>query len=570
MSNEQNNQSIKTPVIHFWERVIVILLGCGFATGILSVAWGPYGELRSIKVAVFLLGMLALILCAGLWNIGIRGLFKRRSLFFFGWYIVGVVSLVVLLYVFEGWRGKRAWNSLVKEVAAGGETLDCASIFPKSVPENKNLLYAPEAAKYFFSNEPHSRETFYDFHHEFHSHSNWVYGTYTDFKRWDESLKRMRNPLFPQNTERSNISLPSQTGTDVNDIQYAKNVLGHLKYFDPIFSSLKAATDRTEAQLPLNPGEGWFAQTNTHHRLALRTLVQVLNLHASAQLALNQSDEAFNDMMLSFRLADALSREPFFFSWKMKSQLHFYILQPLWEGINRHAWTESQLASFQKYLKNPDIYIDLKTALRNESILYIDLANRLQALDTSIDDIKWVLYFYPKGWLYLDRVWLYRFYQRYAHASKMDPLGKTIRVHNEFKEIDDPFVVTFVLPKMLATYEEILFSVTWNKILFHLANTACALEQYRHKNGNFPQTLQELLPAYLTSIPSDLISKQSLVYKRVKDGSYLLYSVGWNQIDEGGNPPVFINNKNYHGLEAFSADIEKGDWPWAGKTPSKP
>jgi hypothetical protein len=304
--------------------------------------------------------------------------------------------------------------------------------------------------------------------------------------------------------------------------------------------------------------------------LALRTLPQVLSLHASAQLALTQSDEACSDILFLFRLADALSQEPFFFSWKINMQLRFYALQPLWEGLNRHAWTESQLTSFRKHLKSPDINNELKTVLRNEIILYIDLANRLQALDNSVDDFKWVMYFYPKGWLYLDRVWLYRFYQRHTNASTVDSLEKTIRIHDELREIDDPFIATFILPKMAATYEDILFSSAWNQIVCRLAETACALEQYRQKSGGLPKTLQELIPAYLTAIPADLTAKNSLVYKRNEDGSYLLYSVGWNQIDEGGKPPAFTFEKYFHGLETLNADLEKGDWPWMGIIPSKP
>ena len=62
---------------------------------------------------------------------------------------------------------------------------------------------------------------------------------------------------------------------------------------------------------------------------------------------------------------------------------------------------------------------------------------------------------------------------------------------------------------------------------------AIALAAYRGDAGRYPVRLDDLAPRYLPTIPGDLFSGQPLVYRPAEAG-YLLYSVGVNEIDEGG------------------------------------
>ena len=69
-----------------------------------------------------------------------------------------------------------------------------------------------------------------------------------------------------------------------------------------------------------------------------------------------------------------------------------------------------------------------------------------------------------------------------------------------------------------------------------LAMTAIALEQFRAAHGNqYPATLAELTPAYLTAAPQDPFDGQPLRYRKQASG-YVLYSVGQDLKDNGGKP----------------------------------
>ena len=86
-----------------------------------------------------------------------------------------------------------------------------------------------------------------------------------------------------------------------------------------------------------------------------------------------------------------------------------------------------------------------------------------------------------------------------------------------------------------------------------LARIACALERYRLANGQFPETLDALAPKFMESLPHDLINGQPLKYRRTDDGQFVLYSVGWNETDDGGTVGL---------TKSGNPDWQQGDWVW--------
>jgi len=75
-----------------------------------------------------------------------------------------------------------------------------------------------------------------------------------------------------------------------------------------------------------------------------------------------------------------------------------------------------------------------------------------------------------------------------------------------------------------------------NQTIVNEALVACALERYRLALGQYPETLAALTPKFLEELPHDAISGGPLKYHRTEPGSFVLYSVGWNERDEGGIP----------------------------------
>ena len=65
---------------------------------------------------------------------------------------------------------------------------------------------------------------------------------------------------------------------------------------------------------------------------------------------------------------------------------------------------------------------------------------------------------------------------------------------------------------------------------------ALALRRFELREGRLPGSLDALVPAFLPALPRDYIDGKPLRYRRRPEGGYLLYSVGRNGLDDGGNP----------------------------------
>jgi hypothetical protein len=96
-----------------------------------------------------------------------------------------------------------------------------------------------------------------------------------------------------------------------------------------------------------------------------------------------------------------------------------------------------------------------------------------------------------------------------------------------------------------------------------LAQVAVALERYHLARGAYPESLDALAPQFLGKLPHDIINGQPLHYRRTSDpssqssdaasGQFVLYSVGWNETDDGGEAGLKKDG---------SVDIRTGDWVW--------
>ena len=92
-------------------------------------------------------------------------------------------------------------------------------------------------------------------------------------------------------------------------------------------------------------------------------------------------------------------------------------------------------------------------------------------------------------------------------------------------------------------------------IVLDEARIACALERHRLAHGGYPASLDALSPGCIEELPHDIMSGESYRYQLRSDGTYLLYSVGWNQGDDGGKV-VYKNDAS------GQIDYSKGDWVW--------
>jgi hypothetical protein len=161
---------------------------------------------------------------------------------------------------------------------------------------------------------------------------------------------------------------------------------------------------------------------------------------------------------------------------------------------------------------------------------------------------------------------LLRWRIRYDHAAYITIMSR-IRLlseisHQEFMDtylpaIDSAFkkaershpVTHFIFPSFGKLFERLVTADALNE----LAAAGLALSRYHDANGEYPTSLEALVPDFLPIIPFDHFANGPLVYRLEADG-YALYSLGSNLIDNGGIAP-----------EYFSVSDDDSDLIWSGR-----
>jgi hypothetical protein len=552
------------------------------------ITWAVWAS-RMIMQFVFIVAVFALGLLAGLsaaaWRHGFRWFFSRCALRFYGWLIVGSLSVLVLFYAEETWRGKRAWAALQREAAARGDSLELSSVFPPPVPDDQNMLLAPGMPELVATN----RLPFYHGAREKWptASASWAFQQPVDLAAWQRFVRQ--HPVkasTPTNDNVSRLAFPVAPEPQTP----AADVLLALSRYEPDLAILRAAAQRPGARYSFAYEDGWFALSGSPSPTLenIFSAAHFLCLRAVAELAQNQNEAALQDTLLALRLADSLRQEPYAVVQSIRTEMLMFCLQPVWEGLTSHRWNEAQVVALQQRLAQMDLLADFRVVARGETILMMNLADQLLAFlqnrrSTYGDRIKsgeegepfWVGLFrvaYPVGWLYQDKAWMYRFYERRADALKAVDPANEMSLESELRRATDPLLLIMAVPRLKEVLSDGASKALYLQTTFQEAVVACALERYRLAQGHYPDALGALVPNWLSQVPADLLDSKGgpLKYRRDADGGFVLYSVGLNRADDHGTPGPIVESsrRDWRGVEVDFPPLHHGDWVWV--QPGKP
>jgi len=105
------------------------------------------------------------------------------------------------------------------------------------------------------------------------------------------------------------------------------------------------------------------------------------------------------------------------------------------------------------------------------------------------------------------------------------------RIETALQRLPRFYLLTHILAPSLGRAFEVDVRLTAQ---IRSARAALAAERYRLDNGRFPEQLDQLAGDYLDRVPIDPFDDKPLRY-RLDDDALIIYSVGRNQIDDGGD-----------------------------------
>jgi hypothetical protein len=78
-----------------------------------------------------------------------------------------------------------------------------------------------------------------------------------------------------------------------------------------------------------------------------------------------------------------------------------------------------------------------------------------------------------------------------------------------------------------------------------LTITVIALQRYRLRHGQYPTELSALVPEFLAAMPRDPADGAGLRYRSEPEGTFLLYSVGEDGVDDGGDASPATKSESF-------------------------
>ncbi len=143
----------------------------------------------------------------------------------------------------------------------------------------------------------------------------------------------------------------------------AADVLLALSRYDSTIEELRRAAALPASRFPLNYDNEETFSILLPHLAPLKGCAQVLRLHALAELEVVQSDAALADISLALRLIDKIRSEPFLISHLVRMAMLQIAVQPIWEGLARHRWSDAELTELERQLATFDFVADYQAAM---------------------------------------------------------------------------------------------------------------------------------------------------------------------------------------------------------------
>ena len=272
----------------------------------------------------------------------------------------GLITLLALFHVEENWRGKRTWENYRHELEAKGESFDIARSIPPAVPDEQNFALTPALAPLCdflpgtqtprdTNASEHARNFSSDFDKHFPStpsktRGGWAGGRATDLIGDAHALVKTRPAL---------ASMPRGDRKEA-----ATLLLQGLDEFKPFFDEIQTASKRPYSRFNVKYDWDDKAAILLPHLAVVKRMVVILQLRASAELALGQTDAAFTDVNLMFYVTDSIQSETFLISHLVRLACLNIVLQPVWEGFNEHLWSDAQAEAIGERLRKFDFFDD--------------------------------------------------------------------------------------------------------------------------------------------------------------------------------------------------------------------
>jgi hypothetical protein len=351
---------------------------------------------------------------------------------------------------------------------------------------------------------------------------------FTYYKKWnDEDLEQL--PVVGK------AKLPGRTEPLTEETK--RIISEYLADNSKALELLHKAASIKHCRYPINFNQG-FA-TLLPDLPEIRHGGRILQIEAIVYAENNEPENAIESVNAIFGLAGSLKNEPILVSYLVHMAVKTIGVSAIERILNRVSLTDEQLVHLSEILSNAYNQSGLSRAIAGERCFGIDLlrypdTRKYQSIggDFGPSDVLITLYsvagLSDKDLnLYLD------FLTGYIEAAKLPEHKRCKAAELISKKTKQIPKIQVLLRTLNPAFGRIMIRDILSIAQMRMAEVAVAIERYRLSHDKLPESLVELVPDYLESVPKDPFDGNDLRYEKLSKG-FAVYSVNEDDFDDGG------------------------------------
>lgn len=432
-------------------------------------------------------------------------------------------------YVHQNWSGAQLWTDARDQLRASGEPVSRADVPMRAIPAEQNLLAAPVIRDFL--------------------------GTQTMTPSGLSAVLPAKRPV-----NSANVSVldrfatwfqPEFEGSGDDAVRVISSALDPL---EPALAEIAAAATR-----PYTVQRSTQVTRPDEHNPVLECLIRFSDVFAArAHVAIirNNREIALRDVETIANLARHCGESSTLGGALALQLVADSLIDTISLGLETLIWTEADLVQIDLMLAEIDALAAYSRGLRGERPVFfgeVDSLNEKASnffrfvifssrltewVSRNICDFLW--HARPEGWTAADHARYAELTQRYLDwvivestvlPARAESIQREVRAiqRNQGWFFREP-LTALTLPAV----GNIARRAARTQARIDLARTAVAIERHILAFGQVPTTLTDLVPKFLPTIPLDVIGGRPLRYRPLDNGSVVIYSIGWNGRDNGG------------------------------------
>lgn len=277
------------------------------------------------------------------------------------------------------------------------------------------------------------------------------------------------------------------------------------------------------------------------HFSDLRKGAMLLKLEAVLHAENNKPRLAARSVTSIFGIAHSLAKEPVLISQLVRNACQGLAVSSLERVVNRIEFTDEQLVELGKTVADSEDISTVPRAIAGERCIGISVFENPASLSSESVGYKMppapVLVLYKAlGLAYMEAIIYLDLMNDYIETTQL-PLHQCQRaastIEAKLKATSKTHILLHEFIPAFSAFSRIITIHIRSIAQLNTARVGLAIQRYRLATGNIPDTLTELVPTYLDTIPKDPFDGRPLRYEKLETG-FVVYSIGEDGRDDGG------------------------------------